>query len=154
MTVPQWNPAQQYYPPVIGPDPEWMAQYFTQLVLPGAAVATKLPPPENMQATLQNFVRIESADLSPIMTEFGTAYHVSWLTHCYDPNEIVAMNNTRTFIAQAMSVAGQTISGWFIKSVVSVVGGRRLADPLVPENIVRYRTAVIWEVPGQAPQVV
>jgi hypothetical protein len=154
VTVPQWNPATQYYPPVLPPDPEWLAQVFLTPILPSATIATKLPQPAAMQATLQNFVRIEAGDTAPIMSIFGVLYNTTWLAHCYDPNEIVASQNTQTLIAWAMSAAAQTFSGWYVNRVVGIAGGRRLSDPLVPENIVRYRTAVTWEVAGQPPTTI
>jgi hypothetical protein len=154
VTLPQWNPATQYFQPVIGPDPEWLGTYFLTPILSTATIATKLPPPLDMQTTLQNFVRVEAGDSVPNMAVHGATYNVTWLAHCYDPNEVVARNNTDLLIAQAMSVGGQTLSGWYIQCVVAVVGGRRLDDPLVPANIVRYRTAVTWEVQGHAPNTI
>ena len=76
-----------------------------------------------MQATLQNFVRVEAGDTVPKMDVFGTLYNTTWLAHCYDPNEIVAAQNTQTLIAWAMSATATTISGWYINCVVGISGG-------------------------------
>jgi hypothetical protein len=154
MSAPQWNPAEQYYPPVLPPDPEWLATYCLTALLPTATIATKLPQPAAMQTTLANFVRVEAGDTVPVMSVFGALYNTTFIAHCYDPDEIVAQQNTQALIAFAVSATAQTFSGWYVNKVIGIAGGRRLVDPLVPENIVRYRTAVTWEVVGQAPTII
>jgi hypothetical protein len=151
VTAPQWDSTQQYYPPVLGPDPEWLAQVFLTPLLPETTVATKLPQPAAMQATLQNFMRVEAGDTVPVLEVFGTLYDTTFLMHSYSPDEVVASKNSGDAVAYASSVTGRTISGWYIQRVMSVIGGRRLSDPLVPSNIVRYRSAVTWRVVGHAP---
>lgn len=150
MTAPQWNPDVSYFQPVVAPDPEWLAQLFVTSILPTATIATKLPAPEDMSVALKNFVRLEAGDVVPDMSVHGACFNVSWLAHCYDTNEAAAQANTGIIISQALAAKGRVLWGWWVKDVVTIVGNRRLGDPLVPANVVRYRTAVTWEVAGHA----
>lgn len=141
----------QYYQVVLPPDPEWLAQIFLSPILSPTPVATRLPPPADLQASLQGFVRVEAGDVSPCMDVWGAAYDMTFLMHSYSPNEMQAAQHSQVAIGNAMAATGITVSGWYIVKVVSVIGGRRLDDPDVPLNIVRYRSAVTWRVAGQLP---
>jgi hypothetical protein len=147
---------QQYYQPTLPPDPEFLAQAFlTPLLsaLPGfdapVPVVTRLPSPEALQATLTGIVRTEAADTHWIPGLWGAAYNTGFLLHCYSPNEDQASMISRNVIAQCAAATGLVVVGWHIIDVCNVIGGRRLFDPDVPENIVRYRSAVTWRVAGQ-----
>jgi hypothetical protein len=151
MTAPQ----QGYYPVVLPPDPEFLAQAFlTPLLsaLPGfdapVPVVTKLPSPEALQATLTGIVKAEAADTHWISGLWGAAYNTGFLLHCYSPNEDQASEISRNVIAHCAAATGLIIVGWHIIDVCNVIGGRRLVDPDVPENVVRYRSAVTWRVAG------
>jgi hypothetical protein len=150
--------AAQYFPVVLPPDPEFLAQAFlTPLLaaLPGfdapVPVVTRLPSPEALQASLTGTVRTEAADTHWIPSLWGV-YDTSFLLHCYSPNEDQASEISRTAIAQCAAATGQTIVGFYVVNVISVIGGRRLFDPDVPEGIVRYRSATSWRVSGQPLQ--
>lgn len=151
MNAPQWNPATQYYPPVQAPDAEWLGQAFCTPILTPTPVGTKLPSPTALQATLQGFMRIEAGDVSWVREVWGAAWDVTFLMHSYSPNEVQASQNSTTAISYAAAATGTTVAGWFIADVLTVVGGRRLSDPDVPLNVVRYRSAVTWRVAGQPP---
>jgi hypothetical protein len=148
--------AAQYFPVVLPADPEFLAQAFlTPLLaaLPGfdapVPVVTRLPSPEALQATLTGIVRTEAADTHWIPSLWGAAYNTSFLLHCYSPNEDQASEISRTAIAQCAAATGQSIIGFYVVNVISVIGGRRLFDPDIPEGIVRYRSAISWRVSGQ-----
>jgi len=146
---------QGYYPPILPPDPEFLAQAFlTPLLstLPGfdapVPVVTKLPSPAALQASLTGIVRAEAADTHWIPGLWGAAYDTNFLLHCYSPNEDQASEISRNAIAHCAAATGLTIVSWHIVDVCNVIGGRRLVDPDVPENVVRYRSAITWRVAG------
>jgi hypothetical protein len=148
-------PQQGYYPPVLPPDPEWLAEAFLTPVLaalPGfdaaVPVVTKLPSPDALQATLTGIMRVEAGDTHWLKGLWGAAFDTAFLMHAYSPDEDQAAEISRNAIAHVSSVTGLTIVGWYVVDVCSVIGGRRLDDPDVPENIVRYRSAVVWRVAG------
>lgn len=100
-------------------------------------------------ATQPAFVRIESGDTVHISGLFGAAWDTTFVLHSYSPNEVEAADNSRTAMAYVAAATGLTVVGWYIVCVPTVIGGRRLSDPEVPANIVRYRSAVTWRVAGQ-----
>jgi hypothetical protein len=149
-------PQQGYYPPVLPPDPEWLAEAFLTPVLaalPGfdgpIPVVTRLPSPDDLSATLTGIMRVEAGDTHWLPSLWGAAFDTSFLMHAYSPNEDQAAVISRNAIAHTSSATGLTIVSWYVVDVCSVIGGRRLSDPDVPENIVRYRSAVTWRVAGQ-----
>lgn len=148
MTAPQWNRQTQYYPPVLAPDIEWLAQaFFTPLLT--VPIATRLPQPAAMAASFPAILRVESGNVDPCMDVYGTAWNASFLMHSYSIDEIEASEVSRNALAYAISTAGTSILGWYVIRVVNVVGSRRLDDPDVPLNVVRYRSAITWRIAGQ-----
>jgi hypothetical protein len=148
-------PQQGYYPPVLPPDPEFLAQaYLTPFLtaLPGfdaaVPVVTRLPSPEALQASLTGILRVEAGDTHWLKSLWGAAFDTSFLMHAYSPNEDQAAMISRTAIAHVAAATGLTIVGFYVVDVCNVIGGRRLDDPDVPENVVRYRSAVTWRVAG------
>jgi len=141
-----------YYQVVMGPDIEWLPIFFLTPILAPTLVADRMPTPgtaDDDSASENGFMRIEAGDSHPVASTYGAAYDCSFLMHAYHDDEVVASQISRTAVANVAAVTGQTISGWYIVSVLSVVGGRRLTDPEVPTNLVRYRSAVTWRVAGQ-----
>jgi hypothetical protein len=148
-------PQQGFYPAVLPPDPEFLAQaYLTPVLaaLPGfdaaVPVVTRLPSPAALQATLTGVMRIQAGDSHWINSLYGAAFDTSFLMHAYSPNEDQAAEISRNAFAHVIAAAGQTIVSWHIVDVCNVIGGRRLVDPDVPENVVRYRSAITWRVAG------
>jgi hypothetical protein len=153
VTVPLWNPARQYYPPVKAPPIEWLAQAFLTPLMAPTPVKTRLPQPNSDQDTLQGFLRIEAGDSTPIPSTWGAAWNCSFLMHSYSPNEVQAEDVSTNALGYVAAATGLTIVGWYVVGVPTVIGGRRLYDPLVPADIVRYRSAVTWTVAGKPPTI-
>jgi hypothetical protein len=150
----QWNPAKQYYQPTKPPPPEWIAQAFLTPLLNPCPVATRLPMNlDSDEAMVNGFMRVEAGDTVRIKDLAGAAWNISFLMHAYSPNEAQAEDISGTAIGYASAATGLTVVGWYIVCVETVIGGRRLDDPLVPSNIVRYRSAVTWRVSGLAPTI-
>jgi hypothetical protein len=150
----QWNPAKQFYQPVLPPPPEWIAQAFLTPLLNPCPVATRLPQNLNSdEAMVNGFMRVEAGNIARIPDLAGAAWNVSFLMHAYSPNEPQAEQISCSAIGYASAATGLTVVGWYIVCVETVVGGHRLEDPLVPSNIVRYRSAVTWRVAGLAPTI-
>jgi hypothetical protein len=141
----------QYYQAVLPADIEWLAQAFLTPILAPTPVKTRMPPPiaSVMDVGVNGLMRIEAGDAVPVPSTWGAAYDISFLMHAYSDDEVQASLISRTAIAHVSSVTGLTIVGWYIVDVPTVVGGRRLTDPLVPTDLVRYRSAVTWRVAGQ-----
>lgn len=131
-------------PPLKPADIEDLAPfYFTPIVAP-TPVDTRLPVPSNDADTVSGFLRIEAAP----STRFGlAAWDLSFIMHAYSPSESEAADISNKAMAYATAAGGQTVMGWYIITVVSVVGGSRLSDPNVP--LPRYRSAVTWRVAGR-----
>jgi hypothetical protein len=140
---------QQYYPVVLPPGPEWLATAFLTPKLAPTPVVTRMPILAPGVAVLPTLMRVEAADTVRCPSLWGAAYDVSFLMHAYSPSEIEAEQLSTLAIAQVSAVTGTTIVGWYIVEVMTVVGGRRLSDPEVPADLVRYRSAVTWKVAGQ-----
>lgn len=141
-----------YYQVVMPPDIEFLAQYFLTPILAPTNVADRMPQPgstDDDSAGVNGFMRIEAGDCHQVTGTWGAAYNCSFLMHAYADDEVVASQISRTAIAHCAAVTGLTIMGWYIVSVPTVIGGRRLTDPEVPTNLVRYRSAVTWTVAGQ-----
>ena len=146
----------QYYPVVLPPDIEFLAQALLTsalAALPGfdrpVPVVTRLPSPADLQSTLTGTMRVEAANSVWIPGLWGAAYDCSFLLHAYSPNEDQAAAISRHAIAQCSAVQGTTVMGWWIVNVLSIVGGQRLSDPDAPQGIVRYRSVCTWRVAGQ-----
>lgn len=147
MTAPQG-----YYEVVLPPDIEWLATVFLTPILNPTKVGTRMPVPANSSVdagSLDGFMRIEAGDAVPVTSTWGAAYDVSFLMHAYSDNEVQASLISRKAGANVCAATGLTVSGWYIVDVPSFSGGRRLFDPEVPSNLVRYRSAVTWRVAGQ-----
>jgi hypothetical protein len=139
--------------PVVTPaDVEALAQFFYTPIMAPTLVATRLPRPADNADTINGFLRVESADCSPLIQFRSAAWDLSFLMHAYSPNEIEAANIIGKAMAHAASAhfkkvqidAGPT---FHIVDVVNVLGGDRLPEPRVPD-LVRYRAAVTWRVSG------
>jgi hypothetical protein len=140
-------PAAQKFPVVTPADIEALAQFFyTPIMLP-TPVATRLPRPADTEDTINGFVRVESADSSPLIEFRSAAWDLSFLVHSYSPNEIEAADLIGKAMAHAASAHFQTVMGFYIVDVVNVFGGNRLPEPRVPD-LTRYRAAVTWRVAG------
>lgn len=140
-----------YYQVVYPPDIEWLAQAFLTPILAPALVGTRVPKAqsaEDVAAGLSGYLRIESGDATPVASTFGAAYDVPFLMHAYCDDENQAAKISRTAIANVAAVTGQMVLDWQIVCVPSVIGGRRLTEPGIPTNLVRYRSAVTWRVAG------
>lgn len=94
-------------------------------------------------------MRIEAGDTIHVSGLYGAAFDTTFLLHSYSPNEDEAAMNSRTAMAYVAAATGLTVVSWYVVEVPTVIGGRRLSDPEVPANIVRYRSAVTWRVAGQ-----
>jgi hypothetical protein len=137
----------QIFPVVIPADIEMVGQVFLTPILNPTPVKTRLPIPANNEDTVHGFMRIEAGDAVPV--NYGAAYDISWLMHAYSDNEDQASLISRTAIAWVAAATGQTVAGWYIVSVPTVIGGQRLHDPNVPSpGLLRYRSAVTWRVAG------
>ena len=155
MTALNWNPATQYFQPVKPPPIEWVAQAFLTPLLNPCPVATRLPMNLNSDESMVNgFMRVEAGDIVRIKDLAGAAWMCSFLMHSYSPNEAQAEDISCSAIGYAAAATALTVVGWYIVCVETVIGGRRLDDPLVPANIVRYRSAVTWRIAGLPPNVV
>ena len=153
MTALSWNPANQYFQPVKPPPTEWIAQAFlTPLMIP-TPIATRLPDENSDEDMINGFIRVEAGDKVKVRDVQGAAWDCSFLMHSYSPNEVQAEDVSDTAIGYVAAATGLTVVSWYIVCVVSVIGGRRLTDPVVPANIVRYRSAVIWRIAGLPPTV-
>jgi len=140
-----------YYQVVLPPDIEWLAQEFLSPILAPTLVTTRMPVPADTSddaASAGGILRVEAADVHQVSSTWGAAYNASFLMHAYADDEVVAAQISNTAIANTVAATGLTVAGWYIVSVVNVVGGRRLSDPEVPTNLVRYRSAVTWMVAG------
>jgi hypothetical protein len=154
MTALNWNPALQYFQPVKPPPIEWVSQAFLTPLLNPTPVSTKLPPNLNSDESMVNgWVRVEAGDTIRIDGLAGAAWNCSFLMHAYSPNEAQAEDISGSAIGYVSAATGVTVVGWYIVCVETVIGGRRLTDPLVPSNIVRYRSAVTWRIAGLAPTI-
>ena len=137
----------QIYPAVLPADIEMLAQVYLTTILSPTPVATRMPSPLNTDDTVHGFMRIEAGDAVPIY--YGAAYDISFLMHAYSDVEDQASLISRTAIANVAAMTGQSIAGWYIVQVPTVVGGQRLHDPNVPSpGLIRYRSAVTWRVQG------
>jgi hypothetical protein len=116
--------------------------YYTPIIAP-TPVDTRLPSPANNKDTVNGFLRIEGADSSRSGLD---CYDLSFVYHAYSPIEAEASDISKKVMAYASSALGQKIMGWYVVTVVNVIGGRRLSDPDVP--LPRYRGAVTWRVQG------
>jgi hypothetical protein len=156
MTTPlQWNPAKQFFQPVKPPPIEWVAQAFLTPLLNPCPVSTRLPTGLNSDQSMVNgYVRVEAGDIVRVRDIAGAAWNCTFLMHSYSPNEVQAEDVSCSAIGYVSAVTGVTVVGWYIVCVETVIGGRRLFDPLVPANIVRYRSAVTWRIAGLAPNIV
>lgn len=151
MTTPQWDRGAQYYPPVLGPDIEWLAQaFYTPLQAP-TPVRTRLPDVKSNEDTIHGMLRVEAGPVEPCMDVYGTAWDATFLMHGYSPNEIQASQIIQNAKAYALAVGGTTIAGWYVIKALRVGGGNRLDDPLVPKNLVRYRAFATWRIAGKPP---
>ena len=154
MTALQWNPAKQYFQPVKPPPIEWVSQAFLTPLLNPAPVSTRLPTNlDSDEAMVNGYIRVESGDKIKVRDVHGAAWDCSFLMHSYSPNEAQAEDVSDSAIGYVAAAAGLTVVGWYIICVVTVIGGRRLEDPLVPANIVRYRSAVTWRIAGLPPTI-
>lgn len=142
-----------YYQVVMPPDIEYLAQFFLTPILSPTLVADRMPKPgstDDDSAGVHGFMRIEAGDVNQVPGTWGAAYDCSFLMHAYSDDEVQASEISRTAIANVAAATGLTVVGWYIVSVPNVIGGRRLTDPEVPTNLVRYRSAVTWRIAGQA----
>lgn len=144
MTAPQG-----YYPPVLHADIEFLVQAYLGPKLQPTPVRTKLPSNQTLTELPNGILRIESGDAVPVTSTWGAAWDIPFLMHAYSPDEVEASLIDRTAAAYVTSAIGLTVVGWYIVDVVHFLGGRRLSDPEVPTNIVRYRSACTWRVAGQ-----
>lgn len=134
----------QIFPVVLPADIEYLAQVFLTPILAPTRVTTKTPPPSPTDDTVHGWMRIEAGDASPV--EYGAAYDIPFLMHAYSDNEDQASLISRTAIANVAAATGQTVAGWYILQVPTVIGGQRLTDPGI--SLLRYRSAVTWRVHG------
>lgn len=139
----------QYYPVVLPPPTEWVATAFLTPKLQPVPVVTRLPILAPGVSVLPTTMRVEAGDTVRCPGLWGAAYDMTFLMHAYSPDEIAAEALSQLAIGQVSATTGITIVGWYVVEVVSVIGGRRLSDPEVPKDIVRYRSAVTWKVAGQ-----
>lgn len=138
-----------YYQVVKPPDIEWLAQAFLTPILTPALVGTRMPKPSSTEddaAGTNGYLRVEAGDSHPI--NWGAAWDCSFLMHAYCDDEGQAAQISTTALGNVAAATGLTVVSWNIVSVVNVVGGRRLTDPEVPTNLVRYRSAVTWRIAG------
>jgi hypothetical protein len=150
----QWNPAKQYFQPVKPPPIEWVSQAFLTPLLNPTPVSTKLPINlDSDEAMVNGFLRVEAGDVVKIADLQGAAWNCSFLMHAYSPNEAQAEDISCSAIGYVAAATGLTVVGCYIVCVPTVIGGRRLTDPLVPANIVRYRSAVTWRIAGLPPTI-
>lgn len=140
---------QGYYPPVLHADIEFLVQAYLGPLLQPTPVRTKLPSNQSLTELPHGICRIEAGDAVPVASTWGAAWDIPFLTHSYSTNEVEASQIDRTAAAYVTSAMGLTVVGWYIVNVVNFLGGRRLSDPEVPLNIVRYRSACTWRVAGQ-----
>jgi hypothetical protein len=140
---------QGYFQPTLAPDPEWLSQAYLTAYMGMVPIKTRDTQPNMNQAAAPAFIRVEAGDTHWIAGIWGAAYLTSFVMHSYSPNEIEAAQNSQRAISMVSAATGLKVAGWYIVEVVSVIGGRRLSDPEVPANIVRYRSAVTWKVAGQ-----
>lgn len=140
---------QGYYPVVLPPDPEWLGQAYLTPYMNSVAIRTRNPDAKNTQAYADAYIRIEAGDSRPVPCTYGAAWDTDFLLHSYSPNEVEASQNSQRSIGLVAAATGLSVVNWYIIDVVNVLGGRRLSDPEVPANIVRYRSAVTWRVAGQ-----
>ena len=140
-----------YYEVVIPPDIEWLAQAFLTSIVAPAPVATRLPEPLSSADDIgvNGFLRVEAGDMHPVPSTWGAAWDCSFLMHAYSDDENQAADISRNAIGNVAAATGLTVVGWYIITVPTVIGGRRLTDPQVPTGLVRYRSAVTWTVAGQ-----
>lgn len=140
--------APQYYPVVLPPPPEWLSTAFLTPKLFPTPVKTRMPILAPGVSVLPTMLRVEAGDTVRCADLYGAAWDMSFLMHAYSPDENEAEALSGLAIAQVSAVTGTTIIGWYIVNVITVIGGRRLTDPEVPRDIVRYRSAVTWRVAG------
>jgi hypothetical protein len=141
-----------YYQVVLPADIEWLATAFLTPILNPTPVRTRLPKPADFQDDIggvNGFMRIEAGDTHPVTGTWGAAYDITFLMHAYDDDEGQASQISRTALAHCAAATGLTVVGWYIVSVTTVIGGRRLTDPEDPTGLVRYRSAITWRVAGQ-----
>lgn len=138
--------APQRFPLMLPADVEALTQYALTPVVAPALVVTKLEDADDVDSV--GAVRVESADISPLLNERNAAWDLAFLVHCYSPNEIEAMNLNLQVAAYVTSVRGQTIMSYYVVDVVSFGGGQKLPEPGV-EGLTRYRSSVTWRVAGR-----
>lgn len=141
----------QIYQVMSTADIEFLAQVFLTPLLTPTVVSTEVPRPDDPLDVVNGFMRVEAGDVVP-MLPFNAMFHASFLMHAYaalDVGEDQCSQISRTAMDNVAAVGGTTIAGWYINRVVSVIGGRRLTDPDI--SLLRYRSAVTWEVCSKTP---
>ena len=136
----------QRFPIMLPADIEALTQYALTPIVAPALVVTKLEDADDIDNV--GAVRVESADTGALFEERNAAWDLSFLVHCYSPDEIEAKDLDLRVAGYVTSVRGQTIMGHYIVDVVNYGGGQKLPEPGV-EGLTRYRSAVTWRVAGK-----
>jgi hypothetical protein len=127
-------------------DIEWLAAYYlTPLMDPSIPIATRLPQPDKQADTINGFLRLEAGGGPKVNF---TEYNLTTILHAYSPNEIQASQISRAATGWMAAARGQTIAGWGVTDVPTVIGSHKLGDPNVA-GLTRYRSLVTWRVPGR-----
>lgn len=140
---------QGYFPVVKPPDPEWLGTAYLTQYMGSVPIVTRDKSPTKTQVTYDSYIRVEAGDTHRVPSTYGAAWDTTFLFHSYSPVDEEAADNRDRAIALVCAATGLIIVGWYVVDVVNFVGGKRLTDPEVPANIVRYRGAVTWRVAGQ-----
>jgi hypothetical protein len=138
-------PVAQKFPVITPADIEAMVQFFYTPIMAPTPVATRLPRPADNADTINGFLRVESADSTPLLQFRSAAWDMNFLIHAYSPDEIEASSIIARAMGEAASAHFKTVMGFYIVDVVNVIGGNRLPEPRVPD-LMRYRAAVTWRV--------
>jgi hypothetical protein len=124
--------------------------YFLPIMSP-LLVTTRVPQPGPNQDQTNAFLRIQSG--GGVQRNDGYLWDVTLILHSYAPNddEVAAEDNLATATAWGANAQGTTITlnngtEFYVTFSKATGLATRQGDPMV--DLVRYRSMVMWRVPG------
>lgn len=133
------------HPAMLPADIEELAWEYLKLKM-AVAMGTKLPRTPENKTKPDPYLRLEfGGGTKANLLE----YDLDTILHSYAPDDGLASLNGRTATGYMASAQGETVDGWFVSGVPTVVLPRKVDDPRFGTSLSRYRSMVTWRVQAQ-----